>query len=443
MKNERHKVEIRDLGSSGEGVGSIGEYTVFVDGILPGETGIVEVVETRKNFCRAKLVEITKHSENRIEPICPVFGVCGGCQIMHLNYQAQLQWKKERITESLKRIGKIDPLVVKEVSPSVDELYYRNKIQLPATNVKGKIALGLYKKASHKVIPITKCFIHNALGEGCFQKVGEILEKSSLEVYDEESKKGYLRNVLIRTAVKNKQILVMFIVTGAPSAELKRVAKEVALLENVVSVFYGKNERDDNVLFPNEVILLEGRECIQEEVLGLNIQLSPQSFFQVNTGQAEKIYQKAFSLANVKSGEKALDLFCGIGIFACFLAKKGIDVTGVEVVPKAIEDAKANAKRNGVSIHAIVATAEKYMKEAPPVDVVFVNPPRKGCEETVISAMIHMRPSRVVYTSCDPATLARDAKLLEEGGYKSVEFHPFDLFPQTVHVETVALFQKI
>ena len=435
-------VSVRDLGVAGEGIGDSDGMTVFVDGLLPHEEGEAEVFEERTNFVRGDLLKILKESPHRVDPVCPVFKRCGGCQIMHLSYPEQLKWKRQRVFDSMERIAKISNPTVATTEPSQSSLHYRNKVHLQATVQNNEPCLGMYESKSHHVVPITKCYIHNEIGEEVFEAVQEILRTSSISVYDERNHSGELRSVLFRTAHTSKQVLIMLVTTKRVSAELKDIAQQIGSLENVSGVVHGKNNVRGNTLIPDEVDEMIGESTIEETLLGLDIQLSAKSFFQVNVKQAENIYQTAMELSGVKSGDRVIDLFCGIGVFGCYLAKKGVSVTGIEVVPDAISDARENACRNNVEVDWIVGKVEDLIHDFKDFDVVFVNPPRKGCDEEVLEGICNISPKRIVYTSCNPATLARDIAFFKERGYLPKEFRPFDLFPQTVHVETVALLEK-
>ncbi|MBS0584759.1 MAG: 23S rRNA (uracil(1939)-C(5))-methyltransferase RlmD [Verrucomicrobia bacterium] len=427
MKEEH--IAIRDLGIHGEGIGSLDGLTLFVPGMLPKEEGQVKIVERKKNYAVGKLSSLSQIAEDRQEPLCPLFGKCGGCQLLHLKYEAQVELKGRRVKEALDRIGKIEGYKIFPCQPSKEPLFYRNKIQLPVDGAK----IGLYAAKSHDIIPVEKCYIHNENGDTVYRLIREEIQKNP---------HLGLRHVWLRSSRKTKEVLVALIVRGKVGEELRSLAKRIFAHPLVVGVLGGSHDRVDNVLRPDSLHLLCGEEVLEEELLGVEVEISMESFFQVNSSQAEAIYEKASLLADLQKGASVLDAYCGLGLFAIFLAKKGAKVTGIEMVEKAIEDAKKNAIRNQVEALFLCGKVEDLIRELPPYDVVFLNPPRKGCEKIVIDTVSRQAPDKIIYTSCDPATLARDLALFQERGYKTVEVHPFDLFPQTMHVETVALLCK-
>ncbi|PCI95731.1 23S rRNA (uracil(1939)-C(5))-methyltransferase RlmD [Candidatus Aerophobetes bacterium] len=433
---------IHDLGLHGEGIGAINNFTVFIQGALPKEFVRAKVTQVKKKYAIATLISVLKQSKDRINPKCPYFEKCGGCQIMHLSYDGQLFYKKKRIEDAFLRIAKLklEKEVIMHKSP--DEFAYRNKIQLPATKEQGVLKLGLYARGSHDIIPHDKCLIHSKLGEKIYTRVLQALEKSSLTPYDEKSMKGELRHVLIRTAVFNKEALITFITTKAPSCELKAVAKKIFDdLDEVKGIMHHKNAKATNAVFDRDFTNLFGRDHIFENLSNLSFKLSSASFFQVNSFQAEKLYKRAIELSGLTKNDTALDAYCGIGTLTLLAAIKARHVTGIEVVPSAIDDAKGNMERNKISnVSFVCAKVEDKIHEMGALDVVFLNPPRKGCDKHVIATINKKRPKTLIYVSCDPATLARDTKLLIEGGYKLDMLEGFDMFPQTMHVETLAKF---
>jgi 23S rRNA (uracil1939-C5)-methyltransferase len=424
-KDDIFEVSVHDLGVHGEGIGHLDGVVIFVQGLLPGEVGRVQITEVKKNYLKGALLEIVKSSPKRVKPICPVFGKCGGCQIMHLDYEEQLVWKRRRIVEAIRRIGKVENPEVALTAPSPKKLHYRNKMQLP---VKG-VEIGLYEHGTHNIVPIEECFIQDEKGELVFQEIKKIIEKE----------KPKLRHILIRTANGTNDVLVMLITEEKITPHIKQIASEI---NGVVGVIHGENRGRANIVLPEKVQKIIGKERMKEHILGLSFQVSLQSFLQVNIPQAEAIYQKAYELSELKSGDAATDLYAGIGIFACFLASKGIKMHAIECIPDAVEDIKRNAKQNEVKVDALCGMVEDLLHHVKKSDVFFLNPPRKGCEESVLKVVAEMNPKKIIYTSCNPETLARDVAYLREKGYRSVSFYPFDLFPQTTHVETLALLLK-
>lgn len=422
-------VEIRDLGIHGEGIGSLAGLTLFVPGMLPGEEGEVRVLERKKNYATAELLRLSKKAEGRRDPICPHFSKCGGCQLMHLSYDAQVALKTRRVADSLDRIGKIKGYKLFPCQKAPSNLYYRNKIQLPVEGNK----VGLYARASHELVEVDKCYIHNHQGEEVYGFIRSLLLKFP---------NAHLRHLWIRTSIHKKEVLVALVTREKATPHLRKLGEKIFSHPLVVGVMHGRNDRTDNVLRPNSLTSLFGRDFLEETMLGVEVEIAMESFFQVNTLQAEALYQKAFSLAGIKRGTRVLDAYCGAGLFATFLAKEGAFVTGIEVVSEAIKSAKRNAEKNGVEAEFLLGKVEEVIPTLPRYDIIFLNPPRKGCEKIVIDTIANSPPEKIIYTSCDPATLARDLSLFQERGFQVQEVHPFDLFPETMHVETIALLVK-
>jgi 23S rRNA (uracil1939-C5)-methyltransferase len=434
---------IEGIGTSGEGVGDYQGLKIFVDGALPQEKILAKILILKKNYAIGKLVKIMVVSHKRVDPVCPIFGKCGGCQLMHLSYSGQLEIKKKKILDAFQRIGKspiIEPL---EVEPSPQIYHYRNKIQLPAASFEKKVVLGLYAKKSHSVIPTNKCYIHAEQGERVFEKITELLRLSSIEPYHESLKTGELRHVLIRTAVISKHVLVVLITVKNPSQKIKDLAKEIKNIPDVKGVLHHKNAREDNVVFDQHFTLLQGQERIEEVLQDKVFHVSAASFFQVNTPQALQLYRYAIECADIDKTKTVLDAYCGVGTLSLLLAPQVKKVIGVEYVMQAIEDAKENAKNNHITNAEFFCSAtEDFIAKAKDVDVVILNPPRKGCEASVLSELARLNPETIMYISCDPATLARDTSILESFGFKKDKIKGFDMFPQTMHVETVARFRR-
>jgi 23S rRNA (uracil1939-C5)-methyltransferase len=412
------RLKIRDVTTLGEGVGTYEGLTIFVEGALPEEVVLAEIYEKKSTYAKARLIKILEKSDSRVNPICPVFGKCGGCQIMHLLYEDQLLLKKKRIEDAFIRIGKLTNFRVNDVVASPKPLYYRNKITLPISK---DLKFGLFAKRSHDIVSINTCYIQK---ENINQILGEIQLSSEI------------RNVQIRSNRKGESLVVL-ITRTKPSEKIFKLAKDIMKNKSVLGVLHGINNRDDNVLFADAYQLLEGKKVLDEEVLGIKVEISPTSFFQVNLEQAENLYLKAFELAEILPSDKVLDAYSGIGVFAAFLAKKGACVMGIEVVNSSVENAKQNALNNGVFVDYRLGKVEDLMDEVLDLDVIFINPPRKGAEEKVLESIAKKAKKKIIYTSCDPATLARDLHFLSKHGFNKFDAYPFDMFPQTMHVETV------
>lgn len=436
---QKIKLQIHNIGNSGEGVGSLDGYTIFVDGALPGEIVEANLIERHKNYGRAELLSIIKASPDRIQPICPVFGKCGGCQLMHLAYERQLDVKQQRVLDALQRIGKLKDVKVERCIPSPNQFGYRNKIQLPVRENSGSTQLGLYARNSHQLIEIDNCFIHCSTGEDIFQKIKHVIRHSQIAPFDPLTGLGELRHVLIKSAVNTNDALVVLVTTGEATPQLKAIAKEIMTsCPRVKGVIHNINRANNNVILGRRYHLLEGVEAITERLCGLTFKVSAASFFQVNPPQAEQLYQKALEYADLTGKETILDAYCGVGTLSLFFARHAKEVIGVECVAEAIKDAQENAKDNHIANASFVcSSSEAFIEKLSEIDVILLNPPRKGCEKSFLEGIKKLHPNKVIYISCDPATLARDLCDLHSFGYKINAVQPFDMFPQTAHVETV------
>lgn len=442
--NDQIQLEIHGLGHSGEGVGNYHGYTIFVDGALPGELVKVSLTECRKTYGRAELIQIITPSPDRVVPICPVFEKCGGCQLMHLKYSQQLLIKQKRVLDALQRIGKIANAPVEPCLASPKELHYRNKIQLPVQSGLDGVKIGLYARSSHDLVEVDTCYIHCELGEEIYQKVRAIIKQSGLSAYDAQTGEGELRHILIKSSVNLKEVLVILVTAKQVSPILSDVAKQIKQSSPYIKgVIHNINPSNSNVILGSSFHPLIGNKSIQEQMGDLKFNISAASFFQVNTQQAERLYAKALEFAEVNERQIVLDAYCGVGTISLFFARQVRSVIGIECVPAAIEDAKENAILNGISNTSFVcANAEDYIKSLKEIDVMILNPPRKGCEKSFLDGIKRLHPNRIVYISCDPATLARDLAFLCAMGYTLDTVQPYDMFPQTAHVECVAKLTK-
>jgi 23S rRNA (uracil1939-C5)-methyltransferase len=424
--DEEIDLVVERLGVNGEGVGRFEGFTLFVDGALPQETVRARVYERKKTFARAHVVETLTHSPHRVEPPCPLFGRCGGCQLMHLNYPQQLEAKRDRVIDALERIAKIDVEVLPCIS-SPQPLAYRNKIQLP---VSVNNRLGLYARNTHDLVEIEQCAIHCPLGEKVFGHIQRIL-KTSPKTTD-------LKHVLIKTSVNTEQVLVILVTKSQepPTFLADQIFKSTSEIKGVVQNI---NPSENNVILGREFRTLVGRGWIEEQLCGLHFKVSPASFFQVNTAQAQALYQKVLELACLTGKEKVLDAYCGVGTLSLIVARQVREVIGIESVAEAIIDAKENARLNQIrNAKFICGRAEEKISQLGKIDVAIINPPRKGCDRAFLEILGEKRPQRILYVSCDPATLARDLQFLTQKGYRLNTVQPFDMFPQTMHVECVA-----
>jgi len=442
--NQTIQLTIHDIGNNGEGVGSYEGCTVFVEGALPGEEVEVSVFQCKKNYARAKLLSILTPSPDRVKPACPLFEQCGGCQIMHLSYDKQLEIKQKKVREALHRIGKITNVDVPPCLPSPLPFAYRNKIQLPVRLKNEEITLGLYARSSHDLIEIDHCLIHCELGEEVYNSVRQIIKNSKLTIYDPITAKGELRHVLIKSAIYTREVLVILVTNGEASRELIEIAKKIQNeCLQVKGIVQNINIRRDNVILGKKYYTLTGQNFVHEKVCGLVFKISPASFFQVNTQQAECLYAKALELAHLQGSEVVLDAYCGVGTLSLIFARCAKEVIGVECLNEAIKDAEDNAKMNGIeNVSFVCANVEDFVKKQTAVDLLLLNPPRQGCDPSFLEKIGKLQPKTIIYISCDPATLARDLVILYSHKYTITTIQPYDMFPQTAHVESVVKLER-
>lgn len=442
-----YEICIDRLGTSGEGVGRYDNFTVFVPNALPGERVTVRIEEVKTSYARGRLAEIFQQSNDRITPLCSLYEACGGCQLQHLSYAAQLRAKRQQVIDALSHIGKLPQVLVRETLAAQAPWNYRNKMQFPVGFAKGKIVVGCFAQGSHTIIDTENCHIQRAENNDLANAAREIAEQLHIPVYNEDTHKGVLRHIVGRVGRSND--LMAIIVTA--TKQLPRAKDFVRMmrerLPNLVSVHQNIQTYRNNVIMGRDTQLLWGRPTIIDSLGRLNFHISPRSFFQVNTRQAERLYEQALAYADLHGTETVIDAYCGTGTITLFLAQKARKVYGIEIVQPAILDARKNARDNNVkNAEFIVGDATAVMpalyKQGIRPDVVVVDPPRVGCTETVLRTFANMKPQRIVYVSCNPATLARDLAILKELGYLAQEVQPVDLFPQTSHVENVCLLRK-
>jgi len=448
-KNQDYVIDITGMGFEGEGVGRIEDYTVFVQGALLGEKAKVKIVKANKNFGFGKLLEIIEPAANREEPSCGIYKRCGGCQLQHLSYEGQLQFKTQRVKDVISRIGKLENVAIHPTMGMKSPYRYRNKVQLPVGINNGEVEIGFYAPRSHEIIPMDSCGIQDEVADKVVALTKEWIKKYNIEPYNEENSSGIIRHIMIRKAFKTGEVMVV-IVTNSEKLPYKNEFVDLIVnnIKGIKSVIQNVNGKKTNVILGERCIALWGEATITDYIGKFAFKISPLSFFQVNPIQTEVLYNKALEYADLKGNEVVFDAYCGAGTISLFLSQKAKMVYGVEIVPQAIENAIENAKENKVNnAEFIVGQSEKVIPDlidkGIKADVVVVDPPRKGCEKELLEAMAAMSPERIVYVSCDPGTLARDLGILEELGYRTVEVQPVDMFPQTAHVECVALVNKI
>ena len=446
--HEAYTVAIRDLGVHGEGIGSVDGFTVFVHGALPGETVTAEITLLKKSYALGKLLSIEQESPFRMVPECPVYENCGGCQLSHLTYEGQLDMKYRRVKDVIERIAGESGKLVRPVLPAVHPFAYRNKMAVPAGLVKGKAALGCYRQGSHDIISVSSCAIQKEENNRLLRFARWFIEKYGISVYDEKTRKGSLRHVMGRVGDDGKVMAVLVTASETLPEEERWIEEMQKELPEVVSLWHNIQPKPGNTILGAKIRHLWGRETLTASLCGLQFEVSPYSFFQVNKVQAEILYEKALAYADLKGGETVIDAYCGTGTISLCLAKKAKRVIGIEIVKPAIEDAKKNAKKNHMeNTEFYAADAGKLMpqlyRQGLVPDVIVMDPVRAGCSGEVLKAAAGMNPKRIVYVSCNPATFARDAKILKSEGYEIKEVQPVDMFPQTMHVEAIVLLSKL
>ena len=448
-KNDLVTLEIEDCGIDGEGIGKADGFTVFVKDAVIGDTVTAKIIKAKKNYGYGRLMEVLKPSPYRVEPKCEFARQCGGCQLQALSYDQQLVFKTNKVKGHLERIGGFTDIPMEPII-GMDELFhYRNKAQFPVgRNKEGKIVTGFYAGRTHNIIENRDCALGVAENKEVLDRVIAHMEKYGIEPYNEATGKGLVRHVLIRYGYFTKEVMVCLILNGNKIPKEEQLVKSLCEIPGMTSITINVNKKHSNVILGEEIRLLWGQEYITDRIGDIFYQISPLSFYQVNPMQTQKLYAKALEYADLHGEETVWDLYCGIGTISLFLAQKAKFVRGVEIVPAAIENAKENAKLNGLeNTEFFVGKAEEvlpreYKKNGVYADVIVVDPPRKGCDETLLETMIEMNPERIVYVSCDSATLARDLKYLCERGYELRKVCPVDQFGMTVHVETVVLLSQ-
>lgn len=460
---QQYEAEIIGISHDGEGVGRVNGFTLFVAGALPGERALVRVGHLKKQYGYASLVELLSVSSDRIAPDCVIYDECGGCQLQHLSYEAQLRVKRQQVVDNLVRIGKLqvagEPIngqatddedqgqgiIVYPTLGMTDPWRYRNKAQVPFGEEQGGLIGGFYAQGSHRIIDMEECLIQHGANDEVVARVKEIGSRLGIRAYSEETGTGLLRHVVVKVGFRTGEVMVVLVTNGT---EIPRADEWIAgireALPAVKSICHNINVRQTNVIFGDETRVLWGSEVIYDYIGEVKFAISARSFFQVNPVQTEVLYGKALEYAALTGGETVVDAYCGIGTISLFLAQRAGQVYGVEIVEEAIADARKNAELNGMTnVHFEAGPAEvvlpEWTRQGVRPDVIVVDPPRKGCDPALLATILELQPRRVVYVSCSASTLARDLRVLVDGGYGVAEVTPVDMFPHTVHVESVAL----
>ncbi|WP_425459258.1 23S rRNA (uracil(1939)-C(5))-methyltransferase RlmD [Fontibacillus phaseoli] len=470
-KNDEVAIDIIGMNHDGEGVGRAEGYTLFVQGALPGEKVRVKVLKTKKQYGYAKLLDVLTPSPDRVATPCPIYDQCGGCQLQHWSYAGQLAWKRQHVIDALERIGKLHVAgelqagsgaaeaaahgaVDAEAGPGINVLptlgmaepwRYRNKAQVPVGVTDGALVGGFYARGSHRIVDMETCLIQHEHNDDVVSHVKAIARDLGVTAYDEETGRGLLRHVVVKKAFRTGEMMLVLVTNGR---DIPHADAWIGLIREqipqVVSICQNVNTKQTNVIFGDETRVLWGRDVIYDYIGEVQFAISARSFYQVNPVQTEVLYNKTVEYAGLTGKETVIDAYCGIGTISLFLAQHADQVYGVEIVKEAIEDARSNAELNGMTnvkfeVGASEDVIPRWKQEGIEADVIVVDPPRKGCDPRLLETILEMKPERVVYVSCNPSTLVRDLRILEDGGYRTVEVQSVDMFPHTVHVECCSL----
>lgn len=453
-KNSLYTVEITGMNHEGQGVGRIDGFVIFVENAIVGEVVEVLVIKVTKSYAIGKLVSIAEPSKDRVEPFCKVNKRCGGCSLQHMSYEAQLDFKTQVVVDALKRIGKIENAeeIVRPTLGMESPFRYRNKAPYPCCMKEGNISIGFYAKRSHEIIEHDECEIQDPRSTKIMKLVKEFCVANNIPGYNEKNGKGILRHVVTRIGFNNNEIMVILVINGQKFPQVNSLVEIlVQTFPEIKSIYENINTKNTNVILGNRSNLVYGERTIKDSIGNLEFEISPLSFFQVNPRQTEVLYSKAKEFAKLSGNEVLIDLYCGTGTIGLYMADGCGELIGVEVVEPAVRDAIKNAEYNKIdNARFFVGEAENVLPRlvvegVVPQDkdkVVVVDPPRKGCDKVLVDTVTTLKPNRIVYVSCAPATLARDLVQFAEGGYEIKEVQPVDMFSWTPHVETVVLLSR-
>lgn len=446
-KNQYFIGECTEVTEEGQGIVFVDGIPYYVKGLFLDEKANLKVIKVLKTYGIARVIDIIEPSVYRVSPRCDIASLCGGCHLQHLSLKGQQIFKQRVVEKLVKNTNQLNCKVEETIMPN-NSWYYRNKVQMPFGFVKGNLETGFYKTHSNEIIPTKSCLIQNKVSNLVVNRIKNLMIEFDIQPYDRNTKKGFIKHVLTKYGFATDELMVVFITNGKDFKHLKEIIEILVLeFDNIKSIIQNINERDDNVILGETEIVLYGNEYIEDMLNGFKFQISSKSFYQINPPQVEALYNKAIELANLNQNDTVIDAYCGIGTISLSVAKKVKEVIGVEVVKEAIDDAINNAKVNCVSNATfVVGDAGEFMVDLATqnkkIDVVFVDPPRKGCSKEFLRALNVLEPKKIVYISCNPKTQIRDALLLKEYGYNMIVCQPVDLFSHTYHVENIILFSK-
>lgn len=443
-KNEEYVVEIIDNGFKGEGIAKIENFTIFVDGAIKGEKIKIKILKVTSSHAFGKIIEIIEKSENRIEEDCSTYKKCGGCELRHIDYETTINMKKYSVENTLKKTLSRKDIEVNEVIKMDNPYFYRNKLQYPiGVDDNNNLVMGVYAQRSHKIIETNECRIQNKLCQNIAKDIFKFIKENNIKVYNEKTLTGSIRHIIVRIGIKTNEVLVTLVTNE------RKIEKEDLLVKYITekykeikTIAKNINSKNTNVILGNKTEIIFGDGYIEDYIGKFKFKISPRSFYQVNPVQTEKLYSKAVEYAGLTGEETIFDLYCGIGTIGIFASDNVKKIYGIETIKEAIDDAKENAKINGVNnSEFFVGDVEKVLPEFIKernitADVIFIDPPRKGCDNTALETILNIEPKKIVYVSCNPASLARDLKTLEEK-YKIEKLAICDMFPFTHHIECV------
>ncbi|MCG7333269.1 23S rRNA (uracil(1939)-C(5))-methyltransferase RlmD [Salinicoccus roseus] len=446
-KNDYLIATVEDYTHEGQGVVKVDGYPIFIPNVLKGEEIEFKVLKVNQKFGFGKSEKLLAPAANRITPPCPYYYECGGCQIQPLNYEEQQAFKKGTVDKSINRMGRLDRETM-DVMAMENPFNYRNKSQIPVRFKDGRIEMGFYRPRSHSIVDIDNCIIQKDIHNRLMLFIKEQFNREHVSVYDEALHKGLVRHVVIRSNHDDSEVQVAFVTNGKKNIFSNIIKEMIGAFPMVTSVVQNINDQKTNVIFGERTITLRGKDYITDTLLGKDFRIRAKSFYQVNHAQTEKLYQKAIELADLKGDETIIDTYCGIGTIGLCASDSARKIIGIEVVQSAVEDAKENAKLNGVdNAEYHLGKSEQVMKklvsDGVNPDVVFVDPPRKGCHPEFLESLVEVKPEKIIYVSCNPSTLQRDLKYLNAEGYNISPVTPVDMFPQTNHIESVVMLEKM
>ncbi len=445
-KNEEYVVEIIDNGFKGEGIAKIENFTIFVDGAIKGEKIKIKILKVTTSHAFGKIIEIIEKSENRIEEDCSTYKKCGGCELRHIDYETTINMKKYSVENTLKKTLSRKDIEVNEVIKMDNPYFYRNKLQYPiGVDDNNNPVMGVYAQRSHKIIETNECRIQNKLCQNIAKDIFKFIKENNIKVYNEKTLTGSIRHIIVRIGIKTNEVLVTLVTNERKIEKENLLVKYITeKYKEIKTIAKNINSKNTNVVLGNKTEIIFGDGYIEDYIGKFKFKISPRSFYQVNPVQTEKLYSKAVEYAGLTGEETIFDLYCGIGTIGIFASDNVKKIYGIETIKEAIDDAKENAKINAVNnSEFFVGDVEKVLPEFIKernitADVIFIDPPRKGCDNTALETILNIEPKKIVYVSCNPASLARDLKTLEEK-YKIEKLAICDMFPFTHHVESVTM----